>query len=155
MCADSLPQTYSTRVTACRQEYLAEVQAILESSPEASAWSGAALTDTFEKCSSYFLLGWRSNEIAGFISGRRAADEGEILNLAVKPAQRRHGLGRSLVKALLELFTSHRVTQVFLEVRESNLGAITFYQNLGFHQVGRRESYYQNPEEAALVLAHK
>jgi [ribosomal protein S18]-alanine N-acetyltransferase len=140
-------------VTSCQREELSEVQAILQASPEAAAWSLAALTDAFEKYSNCFLVSWHRQEIAGFISGRRILDEGEILNLAVKPSLRRHGLGKTLVQALLKAFTQEGAVQVFLEVRESNATAIAFYQQLGFRQIGERSRYYQNPVEAALVLS--
>jgi ribosomal protein S18 acetylase RimI-like enzyme len=39
-------------------------------------------------------------------------------------------------------------------VRESNQGAIAFYERLGFRRVGWREGYYQQPVEAALILEH-
>ncbi len=138
-------------MTSCRREELSEVQAILQASPEAAAWSLSALTDAFEKYC--FLVSWHRQEIAGFISGRRILDEGEILNLAVKPSLRRHGLGKTLVQALLKAFTQEGAVQVFLEVRESNATAIAFYQRLGFRQIGERSRYYQNPVEAALVLS--
>jgi [ribosomal protein S18]-alanine N-acetyltransferase len=140
-------------VTSCRREELSEVQAILHASPEAAAWSPTVLTDAFEKYSNYFLVSRHRQEIAGFISGHRVLDEGEILNLAVKPRLRRHGLGKTLVQALLKAFTQDGAVQAFLEVRESNATAIAFYQQLGFRQIGERPRYYQNPIEAALVFS--
>ena len=153
MCAESQRPVSQPAVTACRNENLGEVGEILKASPEAAAWSGTALASTFERDSSHFLIGWQREEIAGFIAGRRVADEGEILNLAVKPSYRRYGVGKALVKALMELFAREAVLQVFLEVRESNTAAVAFYQSLGFRQVGRRALYYREPDEAALVLA--
>jgi len=91
-------------------------------------------------------------EVTGFISGRRAAGEGEILNLAVKPKFRRRGQGQALVNIVLESFHRDGVIQVFLEVRESNHVAISFYERLGFRDVGRRGNYYHDPDEGALVL---
>jgi ribosomal-protein-alanine N-acetyltransferase len=41
---------------------------------------------------------------------------------------------------------------VFLEVRESNVGAIAFYRGLGFEGIGMRRDYYQDPKEAATVM---
>jgi ribosomal-protein-alanine N-acetyltransferase len=41
---------------------------------------------------------------------------------------------------------------VYLEVRESNLGAIAFYERLGFSSNGRRNNYYRNPDEAAVCM---
>jgi ribosomal-protein-alanine N-acetyltransferase len=82
-------------------------------------------------------------------------DEGEILNLAVRGQSRRHGDGQALVGELLNGFQRGRVRRVFLEVRESNSRAIRFYGELGFLRVGRREGYYRDPTEAALVLQKK
>ncbi len=136
-----------------RTEDLVAVEAILQLSPEAAYWPVRSLTQTFEQYPSYFLVAVQDEQITGFISGRRVLDEGEILNLAVKPSGRSAGVGKALVEALLERFGRENVLQVFLEVRESNLGAITFYQGLGFRQVGKRAGYYRNPAEAALMLS--
>ncbi len=153
MCAESLGGVKATRVAACQKENLGDVESILKGTPEAAAWSKDALTETFEGDPAHLLVGWQKEEIAGFIAGRRVVGEGEILNLAVKPQYRRQGVGRALMKALLEAFAREAVDQVFLEVRQSNEGAIAFYRGLGFREVGRREGYYQEPEEAALVFA--
>lgn len=139
-------------VVACRRENLGEVQQLLEESPEAAAWTKEGLTDLFEQFGRYFLVCFQGEEMVGFICGRRIVDEGEILNLAVKPLVRRHGVGSALTKALLEVFAREGVHKVFLEVREANAKAIALYQSLGFRQVGRRVDYYRDPEEAALVF---
>jgi ribosomal-protein-alanine N-acetyltransferase len=97
----------------------------------------------------------REGEVTGFIVGRRVMDEGEILNLAVGLPNRRMGDGHALVSELLKEFERFRVTKVFLEVREFNAGAIRFYSSLGFIQVGRRDGYYREPTEAALVFEKK
>lgn len=153
MCAESRAPGNQPRVRACQDEDLKELRAILEASPEAATWSTRGLQEAFRSHGAYFLIGRYDDEIAGFISGRRVADEAEIWNLAIRPENRRQGLGRKLVETLVEIFRGEGVNQVFLEVRQSNLNAISFYEKLGFRQVGRREGYYREPEEAAIVLA--
>src|SRR5260370_27387230 len=91
-------------------------------------------------------------KVKGLILGRRVVDEAEILKLAVLPPDRRRGEGRALLKSALEEFRSRGVTRVFLEVRESNMTAITFYTKHGFDKAGRRGGYYRNPQESAAVL---
>jgi ribosomal-protein-alanine N-acetyltransferase len=87
--------------------------------------------------------------IVGFLATRATAvDEGEILNMAVAPEFRREGIGRMLLETLL---ASDRRAW-FLEVRESNYGAINLYKTLGFLAQGRRENYYLQPIEAAIVM---
>ena len=53
---------------------------------------------------------------------------------------------------LLEELRRNRVSRVFLEVRESNAGALAFYQRLGFQAVGKRKDYYQDPLESATIM---
>lgn len=81
-----------------------------------------------------------------------AADEGEILNLAVSPAGRRHGLGRALVEQAVATLRERGVGQIYLEVRESNAPARALYAARGFKEVGRRKQYYRRPVEDAIVL---
>jgi len=91
-------------------------------------------------------------EICGCIFGVNVAGEAEILNLAVKLSYRRRGIGAELVRHLVSEWGQQGSPRVFLEVRESNAGAITLYEQLGFRQVGRRKAYYSLPVEDALVL---
>ena len=98
----------------------------------------------------------RPNDVpAGFVLARLAADEGEILTVAVARAARRQGLGWALMDAVLRELHAQRAQALFLEVDESNLAAIALYRRLGFAEVGRRPAYYQRdetPDTAALVM---
>lgn len=90
-----------------------------------------------------------------FILVRRAADEGEILTLAVDPAQRARGYGRRLVEEALRRLWQLGIEAVFLEVDEDNIPAVKLYQGLGFAVVGRRKGYYRDTEGShgdALVM---
>ncbi|MDQ0317033.1 GNAT family N-acetyltransferase [Amorphus orientalis] len=85
---------------------------------------------------------WSSSRPVGFVILRSAADEGEILTIAVRPTHRRSGTGHSLVSAALRHLYKARVTQVFLEVDSENAPALAIYTKLGFKVVGERPSYY-------------
>ncbi len=71
-----------------------------------------------------------------------AAGEAHLLNLCINPDWQSRGLGRMLVRRMLDLARWHRVTQVFLEVRPSNPNAIALYHSEGFNQIGCRTNYY-------------
>jgi ribosomal-protein-alanine N-acetyltransferase len=90
--------------------------------------------------------------LAGYGVCRRAADEGEILNLAVAAGARRHGAGRALARTMVAWLEGQGVRRVFLEVRRSNAPAIALYQALGFRITGTRRGYYAGPREDALVM---
>lgn len=87
---------------------------------------------------------------AGFVLGWVAADELEIIDLAVEPALRRRGIGERLLSFLIEETAAGGVATVFLEVRRSNGVAQALYKKLGFSEVGLRPRYYRGGEDALL-----
>jgi len=126
--------------TAADLPAIARIQA---ASPTASQWDPAGYLDY------HCLLAEEGGVTLGFIVIRPvAADEYEVLNLAVDPSMRRRGVARRLLEDAL----AQRHGAWFLEVRESNSGAIGFYAALGFQRAGRRADYYHDPLEAAIVM---
>jgi ribosomal-protein-alanine N-acetyltransferase len=89
--------------------------------------------------------------MAGFILSRMAASEAEILSIAIAPARRGRGLARPLLDLHLRRLAGLGARAVFLEVDEHNAPARALYRRAGFHDVGRRQSYYQSGA-SALVL---
>lgn len=85
---------------------------------------------------------WSSTRPIGFVILRTAADEAEILTVAVLPARRGSGTGASLVAAAMRRLYRARVSHVFLEVDAENEPALSIYKRLGFKVVGDRPSYY-------------
>lgn len=91
----------------------------------------------------------------GFILVRTVADQAEVLTIAVAPAARGRGYGRSLMEEALRSLYRELVPEIFLEVDENNASAVSLYHSLGFVEVGRRKGYYadgQGPGGTALVL---
>jgi [ribosomal protein S18]-alanine N-acetyltransferase len=122
---------------------LAAIAAIQEASPEASHWDPASYLGY--ECS----VAASGGRVVGFLVVRQiVANEREILNLAVDPAERRRGVARKLLEN--ELLRAK--TRWFLEVRSSNSRAIKLYESAGFRGAGRRESYYSNPLETGIVM---
>jgi ribosomal-protein-alanine N-acetyltransferase len=95
------------------------------------------------------------NKFAGFILSRRAADEAEILSVAVADWYRGRGLSRLLLERHLRRLAGEGARAVFLEVDEGNRPALALYRGAGFREVGRRPNYYPQPGRkptAALVM---
>ncbi len=91
----------------------------------------------------------------GFVLSRRAADQAEILTIAVAPAARERGIGAALLAAHLPVLAAAGAKSLFLEVEANNKAAIRLYENFGFHQVGERKAYYRAADggrATALVL---
>ena len=92
---------------------------------------------------------------AGFVLFRTAADEAEILTVAVNQASRRRGVGRALMDEAIRRLYTERIGSLFLEVDSGNAAAIALYEGLDFVPVGERSGYYaQGPAAArgALVM---
>lgn len=89
--------------------------------------------------------------IIGFVISRIAADEAEILSVAIAPARRGHGLSWPMLEFHLRSLAGRGTHAVFLEVDERNTPARRLYSRGGFYEVGRRQSYYGG-NATALVL---
>ena len=91
----------------------------------------------------------------GFIVGRVAADEAEVLALGVARERQRLGIGRRLVEKLCRAAARRGAQRLYLEVAESNVAARALYARLGFKENGRRRGYYVRtdaPAEDAINL---
>lgn len=93
-----------------------------------------------------------SRAVAGFLCIWYVLDEAHIANIAIHPDLRGQGLGRGLLVHGLKQAATDGMTMAQLEVRVSNVPAIQLYRSLGFVQVGRRERYYQDNHEDALLM---
>lgn len=74
------------------------------------------------------------------------------MDWGVAPGHRGNGFGSQVFKELVEQLISEGLSSLFLEVRESNVAAISIYQKLKFQPIGRRPAYYQHPKEDAIVM---
>lgn len=90
--------------------------------------------------------------ITGFVLSRIAADEAEILSVAVDPAARGHGLAGELLQRHLGRLAAFGVARIFLEVGEENEAALRLYDKAGFRPVGKRAGYYPRPGGAVSAL---
>ncbi len=130
------------------------VEQIVKKCPEAANWSSESYQELDRRGQSAWVVEAHGS-ICGFLVARTVADQGEILNLAVDPASRRSGNASALLHRAIAEFRRRGITDVFLEVRESNSAAISFYESRGFMRTGRRPGYYQNPAEAAVLMISK
>jgi len=123
-------------------------------SPEIAQWT---MWD-YDRVARGEMAGWicvEELQVAGFMVARRIASDLEILNFAVRPGDRRRGIGAGLLNAALDWGKSFGAEEAMLEVRESNLAALRFYERHNFKVAGRRVNYYMAPIEDALLLTRR
>ncbi|MDO9417735.1 N-acetyltransferase [Pararhizobium sp.] len=100
-------------------------------------------------------LQWGVSTLGGFVLSRAAAGEAEILTVGVDLRFERQGLGWRLMRAAMGEARHRGVESMFLEVDETNGGAVGLYQKLGFFKVGERNAYYKSGDgrrSTALVM---
>jgi ribosomal-protein-alanine N-acetyltransferase len=140
------------RVRLAEARDAAAIVAVAAASPGAAPWSASQYT----AAAGGDYEGWLAEcegAVAGFLFTRTAADEMEILNLAILPERRRLGIASQLIERGIEQAKAAGATRAYLEVRPSNRAAIALYAKCGFAEAGRRTCYYSNPVEDALVLS--
>jgi [ribosomal protein S18]-alanine N-acetyltransferase len=128
------------------------ILAIQTGCPEVAQW----IAEDYLRVANGEMVGWVAEEegrVLGFLIARRIMSEIEVLNLAVEAASRCRSIGSSLLHGSLEWANEFQAERAILEVRESNLSALHFYERRGFQAVGRRARYYTSPVEDALVLS--
>jgi ribosomal-protein-alanine N-acetyltransferase len=122
----------------------AEDCARLHGASFAHSWSAEEVTALLSGASTLAAaaLDPASGRLRGFVLARLAADEAEILTIAVDPAVRGKGVGRALLTENLRQAARARARAMFLEVDQDNASAVALYKRLGFVKVGERAAYY-------------
>lgn len=93
-----------------------------------------------------------SGETVAYIVGRIIAPEGEIYRIATRPEKRGRGIGYRLLSFAMKTERGRGLETVFLEVRSMNAAAISLYKSYGFKEISRRNSYYKNPTDDAIIM---
>ncbi len=139
---ETAPVLAALHATAFDDPWSAADIAVLMRSPGVFAFSGGLGANS------------AAREAAGFILCRIAADEAEVLTIAVKPATRRRGVAGALLEQAMAAALAGGARTVFLEVATDNPGAQALYRAHGFGEVGRRPAYFSRPggPVAALIM---
>jgi [ribosomal protein S18]-alanine N-acetyltransferase len=116
-------------------------------------WSRGAFLYEMEKNRVARCLVMRDgSSVVAYLCLWEIGDELHVTNIAVDPAVRRKGIGRSLLQGVLDDARQRGLRLVALEVRPSNIEARALYESFGFRVVGRRRGYYYDTGEDALVM---
>ncbi len=139
------------RIEKMGSAHIAQV-ADLEARCFSDPWSKKSIASELENPLSLWLVALEGETVAGYIGSQSVPPEADVMNVAVDPQYRRRGVAKRLLEALTEGLKARGITSLALEVRASNVPAVSLYEKLGFAQVGRRPNYYHNPKEDALIL---
>lgn len=150
------------RIKPITSRDIAELIALGESAG-LSPWTAQNYVDELKNPSSIMLrIESAENVSLGFIVGRLvpAVDndtdlDAEIYNIAVSSETRNRGYGDDLLSAFVRMCVTNNVRYIWLEVRESNTNAISFYKTREFNAISKRRSFYRDPVEDAILMRRK
>jgi [ribosomal protein S18]-alanine N-acetyltransferase len=116
-------------------------------------WSLEAFLNemTFNKYAVYIVME-DNGKIVGYCGSWVVIDESHITNIAVLPEYRGRKIGEALLTKMMELSISKGAIRMTLEVRVSNVAAISLYEKLGFQKGGIRKNYYTDNHEDAYIM---
>lgn len=137
-----------TKMDTCHADAMAQLELVCFSLP----WSLQACRTELANPIGYYLAAQSNGKLAGYAGMQIISGEGYITNIAVSPAFRRHGIAKALLHGLITEAFSRELIFLTLEVRVSNLPAISLYKSFGFEQAGQRKNYYQCPDEDAFIM---
>lgn len=116
-------------------------------------WTKDAFLSEIEKNQlAHYIVIEENDEIIGYGGVWYIMDEGHITNVAIHPEHRKKGLGKTLVDGMMKAAKKAEINHMTLEVRKSNLPAITLYERMGFEFAGTRPKYYTDNNEDALIM---
>ena len=126
----------------------------LEKECFSSPWSENGLKTELDNKFARFYVALSGEKIAGYIGSHNVLGEVYITNVAVFPEFRRNGVGKALVDFLVDEMKAENADFVTLEVRKSNMNAISLYEKCGFERVGERKGFYEKPVEDASLMTY-
>ena len=130
-------------------QYIAEIEAKTFS----DAWTEKSVQDTFGQKQAFITVAENEGKVVGYCIIYYVMDEAEIARIAISEDVRRQGVGNGLLHYTCECCREKQIERLLLDVRESNEGAIAFYQKYGFQTDGMRKHFYEMPKENAVLMS--
>ncbi|MEO7658705.1 MAG: ribosomal protein S18-alanine N-acetyltransferase [Pyrinomonadaceae bacterium] len=149
----------SPRIRSVEASHIADLISIAHET-NISHWSAQNYLDEMKNMDAVMLrLETDENTTIGFVVGRivhggmvETQLEGEIYNIAVTETEQKRGYGQLLFDAFKAVCSDRNAVNIWLEVRESNQPAKSFYQKNRFQIVQSRNNFYNNPREHAILM---
>ncbi len=126
----------------------------LEKECFSTPWSEDGLKSELNNAFARFFVATYAGEIAGYVGAHNVLGEVYITNVAVFEKFRRKGVAKKLIDALLKTAKAENGNFVTLEVRKSNIPAVSLYEKCGFEKVGERKNFYEKPRENAVLMTY-
>lgn len=110
------------------------------------------LADECKRENSVYIVACEGDSIIGYCTIIASFETADLCNIAVKEDYRKQHIAEMIFEYAVKKCRAKSVERILLEVRESNIPAICFYDKMDFEKIGMRKNYYSNPSENALIL---
>jgi len=138
-------------ITQAGRDDAADIALLEKSAP--SSWPLSQIESELRQAAGIQLVARSSRELVGWCCARLIPPECELLKITVVPRHRRRGVGAALLGRLFPLCSHQDCREIFLEVRQKNEAARSFYHRYGFTEAGSvRKGYYQKPPDDGVIL---
>ena len=122
----------------------------IENNSFSTPWSEKAIRESMD-AGTIFYVACLNDKIVGYMGLSKIVGEGYVTNIAVLPEYRRLGIGEKILGYVIDN-TKAELEFISLEVRVSNIAAISLYEKFGFERAGLRKRFYTNPQEDAIIM---
>lgn len=138
----------------CREMKASDVSVLaeIERANFSRPWSEESLLKELGNDNSIFITAECEGNIAGYGGMYLIGTEGDITNIVVSSLYRQRGVASAIISSIIDNAKKHGITEITLEVRESNKAAVQLYGKYGFRFVGKRPGFYDFPKEDALIM---
>lgn len=114
---------------------------VIHQHSQVAPWKLSTFADCFTK-PYYGVFAFEGDKVIGYAIMLEVVDEATLMDIAVDSAARGQGVGRALVDFVMDTSVKNGMSEIWLEVRESNHMAISLYESSGFEHIETRKNYY-------------
>ena len=139
--------------TSFKKLSLKEIDSIVSIEKDSSEhpWTSQQLSESIANSNNLNYILVLESKIIGYILAIPSIDSADILNIVIHKDFKRKGFGSNLIAKLTKELNKKKIKTIFIEVRKSNLSAISFYLSLGFKEISIRKNYYsKNSNELSI-----
>lgn len=141
------------RIVRANIEHLKDI-ALIEELSFPIPWSIDSIKNEFEANTRavYLAAVTEHGKAVGYAGMWDIVGEGHITNIAVHPDCRNKGIASKLLDEIIACAKKRNIKSLTLEVRKSNIAAISLYKKFGFVEYGIRKGYYEDNGEDAIIM---
>lgn len=117
-------------------------------------WTKQALEEILSDEKAYYLVAYDPDTdcVCGYVGAYLVLDEADINQVAVALSYRRKQIATKLLQDFMQNLSEKGIVAITLEVRKSNVAAISLYEKMGFITEGIRKNFYEAPTEDACIM---